>query len=392
MLISGPRNFVGLGNEQGTTSGSLMKGQGGDHMTSSAIFEDGYKATVYTNALVVSSSGLISMGTSNPATNRKLTVAGGAQFTYTDNGGASFNIVPGTNGQDGADLNLSYYTGTGYGPLTFTLGGSERMRIDSNGMIGIGTTPNAWYTGNSSKALQIGVPGVGIWGYGSTTNINTYLLNNAYYDAVGFKYAQASAKSSAYQQNNGVHIWSTTDTTGTSAGDTLSLTERMRIASDGKVGMGRTPTTYTLEVNGGVYATSGFIGNASTSTQPKSIYYASANFTSGTTGGTETANVSGYYLPYMTPIAFKLNINWIGNGSIQNNYIGYAQAVYWNNGTATIIWTANGISGGAGYPSVSVSVEGSAYNTRYLRISLTAEASTRPNQWNWAIDYWYPTP
>jgi hypothetical protein len=94
----------------------------------------------------------------------------------------------------------------------------------------------------------------------------------------------------------------------------------------------------------------------------------------------------------MTPIAFKLNINWIGNGSIQNNYIGYAQAVYWNNGTATIIWTANGISGGAGYPSVSVSVEGSAYNTRYLRITLTAEASTRPNQWNWAIDYWYPTP
>jgi hypothetical protein len=293
MLISGPRNTGGLGNEQGTTSGSLMKGQGGDHVTSSAIFEDGYKATFYTNSLVVSSSGLVSMGTSNPATNRKLTVAGGAQFTYTDNGGASFNIVPGTNGQDGADLNLSYYTGTGYGPLTFTLGGSERMRIDSNGMIGIGTTPNAWYTGNNSKALQIGVPGVGIWGYGSTTNINTYLLNNAYYDAVGFKYAQASAKSSAYQQNNGVHIWSTTDTTGTSAGDTLSLTERMRIASDGKVGMGRTPTTYTLEVNGGISATSGFIGNASTSTQPKSIYYASANFTSGTTGGTETANVSG---------------------------------------------------------------------------------------------------
>jgi hypothetical protein len=66
MLISGPRNFAGLGNEQGTTSGSLMKGQGGDHVTSSAIFEDGYKATFYTNSLVVSSSGFVGIGTSNP--------------------------------------------------------------------------------------------------------------------------------------------------------------------------------------------------------------------------------------------------------------------------------------------------------------------------------------
>ena len=39
MLISGPRNFAGLGNEEGTTNNSLMKGQGGDHITSSAIFE-----------------------------------------------------------------------------------------------------------------------------------------------------------------------------------------------------------------------------------------------------------------------------------------------------------------------------------------------------------------
>jgi VIT1/CCC1 family predicted Fe2+/Mn2+ transporter len=66
MLISGPRNFAGLGNEQGTTSGSLMKGQGGDHMTSSAIFEDGYKATFYGNSLMVSSSGLVGIGVTNP--------------------------------------------------------------------------------------------------------------------------------------------------------------------------------------------------------------------------------------------------------------------------------------------------------------------------------------
>lgn len=41
MLISGPRNSSGLGNEVGTTANALMKGQGGDHITSSLIMDDG---------------------------------------------------------------------------------------------------------------------------------------------------------------------------------------------------------------------------------------------------------------------------------------------------------------------------------------------------------------
>ena len=48
MVIFGPRNFDGLGNEQGTTNNALMKGQGGDHITSSRIFDDG--TNVYTNS------------------------------------------------------------------------------------------------------------------------------------------------------------------------------------------------------------------------------------------------------------------------------------------------------------------------------------------------------
>jgi hypothetical protein len=50
MLISGPRNSSGIGNEVGTTNNALMKGQGGDHITSSRIFDDG--TNVYTNSNV----------------------------------------------------------------------------------------------------------------------------------------------------------------------------------------------------------------------------------------------------------------------------------------------------------------------------------------------------
>jgi hypothetical protein len=40
MMISGPR-ASSLGSEQGTTNNALMRGQGGDHITSSAILDDG---------------------------------------------------------------------------------------------------------------------------------------------------------------------------------------------------------------------------------------------------------------------------------------------------------------------------------------------------------------
>ena len=132
--------------------------------------------------------------------------------------------------------------------LDFATNTTNRLSINSAGNVGIGVTPNTWYSSNSSKALQIGVAGVGIWGYGSTTNINTYLLNNAYYDSVGFKYAQASGKASYYQQNNGVHTWATTDTVGTAAGDVLSLTPRMTITSAGLVGIATTSPTSPLSL------------------------------------------------------------------------------------------------------------------------------------------------
>jgi hypothetical protein len=83
MLISGPRNSGGLGNELGTTNNSLMKGQGGDHITSSAIFEVSGSVTMgtaITNNHVITGSialtGSIGIGTT-PAADFPLRLRGG---------------------------------------------------------------------------------------------------------------------------------------------------------------------------------------------------------------------------------------------------------------------------------------------------------------------------
>jgi hypothetical protein len=97
------------------------------------------------NSQIFDNGTQVGIGTTGPAVERKLTVAGGAQFTGGNTSGASFNIIPALNGQDGADFNLSYYTGSAYGPLNFIVGEFNRLRINPNGNLLVGTTTDAGF-------------------------------------------------------------------------------------------------------------------------------------------------------------------------------------------------------------------------------------------------------
>jgi hypothetical protein len=98
MIISGPRNTTGLGNEQGTTACMLLVGQGGDHLTSSQIYHDSNRTCFYGNALVVSGSNNVGIG-DVPSSNYKLYVngssTGGGLLVYSGNSCSNYPLVVG---------------------------------------------------------------------------------------------------------------------------------------------------------------------------------------------------------------------------------------------------------------------------------------------------------
>jgi hypothetical protein len=233
MLISGPRNFAGLGNEQGTTSGSLMKGQGGDHMTSSAIFEDGYKATFYTNSLVVSSSGFVGIGATDPV--KTLDVRG----TLAISNNASSYWYMDRSDDDGRFKIL-------------TDGNSEKFSIAATGVaifsgsVGIGAvTPSVLL----NTFLNDDLTTIQIRAESNTSAVVTYTgLGSSvleYYRNVATG-VDLTIQTKIVSSGGGGNIVFSPNSPSVN----LTPVERMRITKDGNVGIGTTGPLTTLSVRG----------------------------------------------------------------------------------------------------------------------------------------------
>jgi len=124
--------------------------------------------------------------------------------------------------------------------IAFTEGGTEAMRIDSSGNVGIGTAT----TGNSKLTVVASASGTGgirvetQFGAGYFGNYNNYPA--IMYDSSGLKPVIV------YDVNNNANILYTNNT------------EKMRIDSSGNVGIGTSSPSEKLEINNGNLA----VGNA----------------------------------------------------------------------------------------------------------------------------------
>jgi hypothetical protein len=133
------------------------------------------------------------------------------------------------------DLNTGIYSPAA-DTLAASTGGSERLRIDASGRVGIGKTPDATAFPVVGGLQLAGGANLFSWGnFGGT-----YLTANAFYNGTNWIY-QANNASSVYIAADGTHVWLRASS-GT-AGNTATLLESARIDSSGRLLVGTSTGT-----------------------------------------------------------------------------------------------------------------------------------------------------
>jgi hypothetical protein len=287
MLISGPRNTGSIGDEQGTTSNALMKGMGGDHITSSGMFESGSNIGIGTSSpayklQVNGASGTIARitdGTNNldfyagsslneiaATTSLLLSTNGATRLTIASTGGATFTaatqdaiqtVVRMSGNNASGQLKTLDFKLTAGTPLwtisTAAVGTDAGINIMPNGSAGLSLA----YTGaatfsNSVTATSSGFP---LDVYGTTNNYGLRINNVG--GATLFLYSSnANANSRNWGLYTNSEVYGDFDIRQSNAinGDMTAGangTSRLYIRNNGNVGIGTTTDSgYKLDVNG----------------------------------------------------------------------------------------------------------------------------------------------
>lgn len=227
--------------------GSVTTGGGGGGVSGSgttSYIPKWTSGTALGNSVIYDNGTNIGIGTASPydfglSTMRTLQVEGSGYGTVITKAGTvgAFLI------SDSPLLGAAVGTYTNH-PFKFTTNNVERAQITTTGNFGIATTtPMPW--GGSFRGLSVGQTSIGCL----PNTANAYFTNNIYYDGTNFRRGIAGAGAMISINDDSYSFGNVA--TGT-AGAIVSVVERLKIGSNGFVGIGGPGAAISLlEVKGG---------------------------------------------------------------------------------------------------------------------------------------------
>jgi hypothetical protein len=214
-------------------------------------------ATSNVSRMVLTLSGNLTIGNNSvSAINERLNVTGNGILIESTDAGSSmlFGHFGGTDGIIGTFTNQN---------LQIRTNNSTRATLDTSGNLGLGVTPSAWGSLNTSLDFTYG----SLYRFSDTS---FGIAGNAFYNGSNWIYKLSQAASD-YFLESGQHIWRTAPS-GT-AGNAISFTQAMTLTSSSKLLVNTTADSgnYFIQANGNIASINSSAGGLFTVSGTRSI-------------------------------------------------------------------------------------------------------------------------